>query len=102
MDCAMNNCRKLKELIRKEMLILLRDRQTIPLLFLMPVALIFFLSLALQGVYMDKVTGRQISLVLENTSRAPKAVQLEKKIGGSKLIRLIERPKAYDNDKLFE
>jgi ABC-2 type transport system permease protein len=102
MDCAMNNWGKLKELIRKEMLILLRDRQTIPLLFLMPVALIFFLSLALQGVYMDKVTGRQISLVLENTSRAPKAVQLEKKIGGSKLIRLIDRPKGYDNDKLFE
>ncbi|PKN68343.1 MAG: hypothetical protein CVU52_10150, partial [Deltaproteobacteria bacterium HGW-Deltaproteobacteria-10] len=94
--------RQLKELIRKELLILLRDRQTIPLLFLMPVALIFFLSLALQGVYVDKVTGQQISLVLENASRAPKALQLEKRIGGNKLIRLIERPKGYDNDKLFE
>lgn len=102
MDCAMNNSKKLKELIRKELLILLRDRQTIPLLFLMPVALIFFLSLALQGVYMDKVTGRQISLVLENSGRAPKAVQLEKKIKDNKLIRIIERPKGYDNDKLFE
>ena len=98
----MNNCGKLKELIRKELLILLRDRQTIPLLFLMPVALIFFLSLALQGVYVDKVTGQRISLVLENAGHAPKALQLEKKIGGSKLIRLIERPKGYDNDKLFE
>jgi ABC-2 type transport system permease protein len=102
MGCAMNNRGKLKELIRKELLILLRDRQTIPLLFLMPVVLIFFLSLALQGVYVDKVTGRQISLVLENVSRAPKAEQLEKKIGGNKLIQLVERPKGYDNDKLFE
>ncbi len=98
----MNNCNKLKELIRKELLILLRDRQTIPLLFLMPVALIFFLSLALQGVYVDKVTGHQISLVLENTSRAPKALQLEKRISSNKLIRVIARPKGYDNDKLFE
>lgn len=102
MGCAMNNCKKLKELIRKELLILLRDRQTIPLLFLMPVALIFFLSLALQGVYMDKVTGRRISLVLENADHAPKAAQLEKKIRDNKLIRIIERPKGYDNDKLFE
>jgi ABC-2 type transport system permease protein len=102
MDCAMNNCKKLQELIRKEMLILLRDRQTIPLLFLMPVALIFFLSLALQSVYVDKVTGQPISLVLENASLAPKARLLEKKIGGNKLIRLVERPKGYDNDKLFE
>jgi ABC-2 type transport system permease protein len=102
MGCVMNNCAKLKELIRKELLILLRDRQTIPLLFLMPVALIFFLSLALQGVYADKVTGHRISLVLENAEHGPKAEQLEKKIGGNKLIRLIERPKGYDNDKLFE
>jgi len=102
MVCAMNNWGKLKELIRKELLILLRDRQTIPLLFLMPVALIFFLSLALQNVYVDKVTGRQISLVLENADHAPKAQQLEKKISGSKLIQLVKRPKGYDNDKLFE
>jgi ABC-2 type transport system permease protein len=94
--------RQLKELIRKELLILLRDRQTIPLLFLMPVTLIFFLSLALQGVYVDKVTGHQISLVLENASRAPKALQLEKKISGNKLIQRIERPKDFDNDRLFE
>lgn len=34
--------RKLTALIRKEMIILLRERQTIPLLFIMPMALIFF------------------------------------------------------------
>lgn len=98
----MNNGDKLKELIRKEMLILLRDRQTVPLLFLMPVALIFFLSLALQGVYIDKVTGRRISLVLENASPAPKAIQLEGKIAGNKLIHRVGRPQGFDNDKLFE
>ncbi|PKN67434.1 MAG: hypothetical protein CVU54_16965 [Deltaproteobacteria bacterium HGW-Deltaproteobacteria-12] len=98
----MNNCQKLKELIRKELLILLRDRQTIPLLFLMPVALIFFLSLALQSVYVDKFTGRQISLVLENAGRSPQALELERKISANKLILLIERPKGFDNDKIFE
>lgn len=102
MGCAMNNCRKLKELIRKELLVLLRDRQTIPILFIMPVALIFFLSLALSGVYADKVTGHRISLVLENASRAPKALQLEEKIARNKLIRRISRLPGYDNDKLFE
>lgn len=71
--------RKLKELMRKELLILLRDRQTIPLLFIMPLALIFFLSLALQGVYADKVTEQQIALVLESAERTPKSLQLEKK-----------------------
>ncbi len=94
--------KKLKELIRKELLVLLRDHQTIPLLFLMPVALIFFLSLALKGVYSDKLTVHQISLVLENASRAPKALKLEEKIVNNKLIQRVERPDGYDNDKLFE
>jgi ABC-2 type transport system permease protein len=94
--------RKLAELIRKELLVLLRDRQTIPILFIMPVALIFFLSMALQGVYADKVTGHQILLVLENSGHSAKALQLENKISGNKLIRRIVRPQGYNNDKLFE
>ena len=94
--------RKLKELIRKEILVLLRDRQTIPVLFIMPVALIFFLSLALQGVYADKFTGHQILLVLENAAHTPKALQLEEKISASKLIQRVQRPDGYDNDMLFE
>ena len=94
--------KKLKELIRKELLVLSRDRQTIPILFIMPVALIFFMSLALQGVYMDKVTGHKIILVLENASRTPQAALLEKKISANKLIQRIERPAGFDNDKLFE
>ena len=94
--------RQFKELIRKELLVLLRDRQTVLLLFLMPVALIFFLSLALQGVYADKITGHQISLVLENESKAPKALKLEEKISSNKLIQRVERKKGMDNDRLFE
>jgi ABC-2 type transport system permease protein len=94
--------KKIKELIRKEILVLLRDRQTIPILFIMPVALIFFMSLALQGVYIDKVTGHKIVLVLENASNTPQAILLEKKINTSKLIQRIERPAGFDNDKLFE
>lgn len=81
---------------------MLRDRQTIPLLFIMPLALIFFLSLALQGVYADKVTGRRIFLVLDTAEQTPKALQLEKKIAGNKLIERILRPSGYDNDRLFE
>ena len=94
--------RKLIELIRKEMLVLLRERQTIPVLFIMPMALIFFLSLALQGVYQDKLTGRQILLVIENASHTPKADLLEKKISANKIIQRVERPQGFDNNKLFE
>jgi len=42
-----------------------------------------FLSLALQGVYVDKISGRKILLVLENASHTPKAVLLEKKISAA-------------------
>jgi ABC-2 type transport system permease protein len=96
------NFRKLTELIRKEMLILLRERQTIPILFIMPMALIFFLSLALQGVYMDKLTGRRILLVIEKASPTPTADLLEKKISSNKMIQRVQRPAGFDNDKLFE
>lgn len=84
------------------MLVLLRDRQTIPILFIMPMALIFFLSLAMQGVYVDKLTGKQIVLVLENETDTPKATLLEKKISANKMIQRVVRPEGYDNDKLFE
>jgi len=94
--------RQLKELIRKELLVLLRDRQTILLLFLMPVALIFFLSLAIKGVYADKITGRQIQLVLENENFTPKGLLLEEKIKTNKLIDRVERPLGMDNDRIFE
>jgi ABC-2 type transport system permease protein len=95
--------RQLKKLVQKEMLILLRDKQTIVLLFLMPVALIFFMSLALKGVYTDKVvTGRQIQLVCENESRHAKANLLEKKIQSNKLIQRVDRPPGMDNDRIFE
>ncbi len=84
------------------MLVLLRERQTIPVLFLMPMALIFFLSLALQGAYMDKITGRQILLVIENAAHTPKANMLEKKMSANPLIQRVERPAGFANDRLFE
>ena len=94
--------KKLKELIRKEMLVLLRDRQTIPVLFLMPVALIFFLSLALKGVYVDKFTGHQILLVLENASSCAKGAQARRKNKSQQIDSTYQRPAGYDNDILFE
>ncbi|MBN1470438.1 MAG: ABC transporter permease [Syntrophaceae bacterium] len=94
--------RKLKELIRKEILILLRDRQTIPVLFIMPVALIFFLSLAMQGIYTEKITGQRITVVIETAGGSPKAALLAGKINAHKLIQRVERPQGYDNNKLFE
>ena len=93
--------RQLKELIKKEILILLRDRQTILLLFLMPVALILFLSLAMEGVWADKLTGRKIQLVIENESNSPKANLLAEKIKTHKLIQPIARPRGMDNDQIF-
>jgi ABC-2 type transport system permease protein len=93
--------RQLKELIKKEILILLRDRQTILLLFLMPVALILFLSLAMEGVWADKLTGRKIQLVIENESNSPQANLLAKKIKTHKLIQHIDRPRGMDNDQIF-
>jgi ABC-2 type transport system permease protein len=97
----MSNFKKLKELIRKEMLILLRDKQTILLLFLMPVALILFLSLAMEGVWTDKLTGRKIQLVIENESNSPKANLLEEKTKSSKMIQNIERPRGMNDDQIF-
>jgi ABC-2 type transport system permease protein len=93
--------RQLKELIKKEMLILLRDRQTILLLFIMPVALILFLSLAMEGVWADKLTGRKIQLVIENESNSPKANLLEEKIKFNKMIQYVVRPQGMDDDKIF-
>ncbi len=83
------------------MLILLRDRQTILLLFLMPVALIFFMSLAMEGVWTDKLTGRKIQMVVENESHSPKANLLEEKIKSNKLIQHVDRPQGMDNDQII-
>lgn len=93
--------RQLLELIRKEILILLRDRQTVLLLFLMPVALILFLSLAMEGVWADKMTGRKIQLVVKNESGSPKANLLEAKIKSNKMIQQVNRPPGMDDDQLF-
>lgn len=92
---------QLKELIKKEMLILLRDKQTVLLLFLMPVALIFFLSLAMEGVWADKLTGRKIQLVIQNESESPKANLLAEKIRTNKLIEEVQRPAGMNDDKIF-
>ena len=91
---------QLKELIRKEMLIVLRDRQTIMLLFLMPVALIFFLSLAMEGVWTDKLTGRKIQLVVKNESASFKAKLLEQKIKADPAMQALDRPD-QDNDLIL-
>lgn len=91
---------QLKELIRKEMLILLRDRQTVMLLFLMPVVLIFFLSLAMEGVWTDKLTGRKIQLVVKNESASAKAKLLEQKIKNNPAILAIQS-RQTDNDLIL-
>ncbi len=94
--------RQLKELIKKEMLILLRDRQTILLLFLMPAALIFFLSLAVGGIFTSVVTGRSIPVIIENKSKLAKANLLEEKIASDKLVQRIDWPQGMDIDRIFE
>lgn len=94
--------RQLKELIRKEILILIRDRQTVMLLFLMPVALIFFLSLALEGVWTDKLSGRKIQMVVKNESHSAKANLLEEKIKSNKQIQAVDFPPGAEKDKIFQ
>ena len=94
--------RQLTEFVKKEMLIMFRDKQTILLLFLMPLALIFFMTLALKEVYADKIYERQIPLVIENESKSTKANLLEKKIQSHKLIKRIDLPPGMDKDRIFE
>ena len=94
--------RQFKELFKKELKLLLRDRQTILLLFFMPAALIFFLSLAVGGMQADVLAGRKIQTVVENQAMSPKANLLEKKIKAHKLIEHTPRPQNMDNDRLFE
>jgi len=94
-------CRQFTELVRKEILVLIRDRQTILLLFLMPVALIFFMSLALEGVWADKLIGRKIPTVVENRSGSPQASLLEGKIKAHALIVPVEKPAGSDVDEIF-
>ena len=94
--------RQFKELIRKEVLILLRDRQTVMLLFLMPVALIFFLSLALKGVYVDKVAGHKVRLIIENASQSSKSLKLEQRIASSPIVERMTKPGKLDEDRIFE
>lgn len=55
--------RRIGIIARQEMRILFRDIQALALLFLMPLAFIVFLTLALQDVYLAKV-GRQTGLVV--------------------------------------
>lgn len=55
----------------KELKVLLRDRQALLLLFLMPAVFIFFLSLALRDVFNEKVGGTMpITLTLEDEGAA--------------------------------
>lgn len=94
--------RQLKEIVKKEMLIMLRDKQTILLLFFMPLALIFFMTLAYKGVYADKIYEKQIPTVIENESKLAKANLLEQKITSNKLIKKVDLPAGFDKDRIFE
>ena len=94
--------RQLFEIVKKEMLIMLRDKQTILLLFLMPLALIFFMTLAYKGVYADKIYEKQIPTMIENAGKTPKANLLEQKIASNKLIKRVELPSGTDKDRIFE
>ena len=67
----------------------------------MPVALIFFMSLALEGVWADKLIGRKIPTVVENRSGSPQASLLEGKIKAHALIVPVEKPAGSDVDEIF-
>jgi PhoPQ-activated pathogenicity-related protein len=67
--------RKLTALIRKEMIILLRERQTFRFYSSCHGADFFSIAGA-AGLYMVKLTGRQILLIIENESHQPTAICL--------------------------
>jgi ABC-2 type transport system permease protein len=64
-----------RTLIRKEILILLRDRQALILLFVMPAAFILLLSLSLVNVYREKF-GAPIPVTLESLDSGRGAVRV--------------------------
>jgi ABC-2 type transport system permease protein len=94
--------RQLKEIVKKETLIMLRDKQTILLLFFIPLALIFFMTLGFKGLYADKIYEKKITTVIENECKSPKANLLEQKIQSNKMIKQVELPPGFDKDRIFE
>ena len=53
-------------IMHQETLVLLRDRRALALLFVMPMLMIIFLSLALTDVYFDKV-GKKIGMIIASS-----------------------------------
>ncbi len=93
--------KKIIIIVMQELRILLKDRQALALLFLMPLALIAFLTFALQDVYHSKVGRTTILTVLTDedcsVEKSSCSVLLKKLIGFEYRVRV-----ARELDPLFK
>ncbi len=89
MDDPVNPFAQAWALIFKELKILVRDRQTLLLLFLMPAVFILFLSLALTQVYNDKV-GATLPVVVDFQDDGEYAERLREILARRAELRLLE------------
>jgi ABC-2 type transport system permease protein len=84
----------------KELKVLLRDRQALLLLFVMPAVFIFFLSLALKNVFLEK-TGAVLPVVLESSDHGELASRVEGNLRRRAELRFVDRPPGQESRALF-
>lgn len=64
----------------QEFRVLLKDRQALLVLFLMPMLLIFFISLAMKDIYLEKVGKKILVSVVISESSSKKSLNTEQKL----------------------
>lgn len=74
--------RGLRACIRKELLLLSRDLHGLALLFLMPLAFILIMSLALQNQFAER-SGEKLRVLLQDDDRSDAALALAQSLGSS-------------------
>ena len=74
---------RLRVVMTKELRVLMRDKHAVAVLFLMPMVFIFFLSLALQDLFLDKVGRRLTITVIDEDSGRPLVGELRTRLAAA-------------------
>lgn len=74
--------------IRKELLLLSRDLHGLALLFLMPLAFVLIMSLALQNQFAEQA-GAKLQVLVVDADQSPASAELLKTLTGSKAFRFV-------------
>lgn len=82
--------RQLLALVKKEFLLLSRDKHATAVLFLMPIIFIFILSVALQDVFADKGTGKVALQISGEGDGKAFAETLKEKLAATSQIEILE------------